>query len=178
MSVKRTPVSPVPPVPRLSPQPGASRDTSKAKVADPDRVLFNSNLVEAEIIPALFLEDIGAQELSILSRHDLVNGQSLTYRPIRNLQNLSARYGPKSMVLLQGSSDTFFNNFPIKLQDKVPEQGLGPFGEIVYIEDSTNNLVINVHNIAPDEQVEVQILVAGSVLDDTIYPYNNEEDQP
>lgn len=174
MTVPNVPA--VPARPSTPPSVSSSRSTPpKVKVADPDRVLFDNSLTPVDIIPALFLEDIGAQELITISRHDLVNGQSLIYRPIKNLQSLAKRFGSKNLVLVQGSSETFFNNFPIKLEAKVPEEGLGPFGQSVYIEDLTDDLIINVFNIAPDEQVEVQILVAGSVLDDTIYTDNTEE---
>jgi len=51
----------------------------------------------------------------------------------------------------------------------VPDVGTGPNGEIVYIESDTGNVIINVINLANDEQVEVQMLNAGDILNDTIY---------
>lgn len=141
---------------------------SSTKKAEPDRILMDSQNIPVSAIPQLLLENIGGQELLSLSRHDLVNGQSVVYRPIKNLSDLSNRYGPQSLVALQSPGNVIFNNFSIKLGDKVPDVGTGPFGETVYIEEGTNNLIINVFNMADDEQVEVEILVSGSIEDDTI----------
>jgi hypothetical protein len=39
----------------------------------------------------------------------------------------------------------------------------------VYIDPITGDLVINVVNVKENEQVEVEILTAGNIFDDTIY---------
>jgi hypothetical protein len=158
-------VSAVPNIPSIQSSSLASPATKKA---EPDRILMDSQNTPVSAIPQLLLENIGGQELLSLSRHDLVNGQSIVYRPIKNLADLSNRYGPQNLVALQSPGNVIFNNFSIKLGDKVPDSGTGPNGEIVYIEEITNNLVINVFNMAEDEQVEVEILVSGLVQDDTI----------
>lgn len=141
------------------------------KTATPDIILENTVVVPA--IGALFLENIASKELISIVRNDAVNGKSVAYSPIKNLASLGIKYGPKTLVPLQGSSDTYFANFPIKLEQKVPEVGTGPFGEIVYIESSTNDLIVNVINLADDERVEVQIMRRGETLDDTIYTEGN-----
>ena len=61
----------------------------------------------------------------------------------------------------------------IKLEDKLPELGTGPAGEIVYLDSATGDLIINAVNIQPGEQVEVEIFQAGDVLNDTIYGDTN-----
>jgi hypothetical protein len=73
---------------------------------------------------------------------------------------------------LQNTSATYFKNFPIKLENKIPNVGTGPNGEIVYLEE-TGNIIINVINLEKDEVVEIQILNSGSILDGTIYEVNN-----
>jgi alpha-L-arabinofuranosidase len=75
----------------------------------------------------------------------------------------------KNIISLENTSETFFNNFPIKLDTHIPNVGTGPAGDYVYIDQTTGNLIINVINMQADEQVEVQIMVSGNLLDDTIY---------
>ena len=145
--------------------------TNTVKSATPDLVLKNT--VGAIPVQSLFLENIAGKELISIVRNDVVNGKAVSYSPIKNLASLGIKYGPKTLVPLQGSSDTYFDNFPIKLERKVPEVGTGPFGEIVYIDYETNDLIVNVINLADDERVEVQIMKRGQVLDDTIYTEGN-----
>lgn len=161
-------VSPVPQVPFLqSTASGGLNVSAAAKIATPDIILEST--IEAPSVQALFLEGIASKELISIVRNDVVNGKATTYSPIKNLSSLGIVYGPKTLIPLQDASDTFFDNFPIKLEQKVPDVGTGPFGNIVYIEPETNDLIINVINLADDEKVEVQILRRGEFLDDTIY---------
>ena len=60
------------------------------------------------------------------------------------------------------------------LSTKIPEVGTGPNGEIVYIDQETGDIVVNVINMAAEEQVEIQILNSGDLLNDTIYMVNEE----
>lgn len=145
----------------------SSVSTSSVKAATPE-IILNST-VEDSSIAYLFLENIASKELISIVRGDVVSGKSIAYSPIKNLSSVGARYSSKNIVSLQGSSDTFFENFPIKLERKVPEIGTGPFGQVVYIDPATNDLIVNVINLAEDERVEVQIMKRGEVLDDTIY---------
>lgn len=141
--------------------------SSAIKTARPDIILENT--VANESSQALFFENISSKELISIIRNDVVYGKPVSYTPIKNVSTLALRYGPKNLVPLQAASDTYFDNFPIKLEQKVPDYGTGAFGQIVYIDDATGDLVINVVNLRDDEQVEVQIMKRASVLDDTIY---------
>lgn len=168
----RTQPSPTPSTFRVAaPTSVGSVVSSGIKAATPEIILENT--VESAQVQALFLENIASKELISIVRNDTVNGKSVAYSPIKNLASLGIKYGPKTLVPLQGSSDTYFANFPIKLEQKVPEVGTGPFGEIVYIESSTNDLIVNVISLADDERVEVQIMRRGETLDDTIYTEGN-----
>lgn len=135
------------------------------KIATPDLILFRDDVIPIETMTDLLFENISSQEIISIARNDLVNGQTVKYSPIKNLSSLAIKYGPKNIIALQGS---IFNNYPIKLEDKIPDQGGGVGGLHVYA-DSSNSLIIEVANIADDERVEVQILSSGSLINDTIY---------
>lgn len=152
------------PTPNI-PVPVLSSSSSGVKTASPD--IFATTVVEDfGIMQDILFESLSGQELLSLSRHDTVNGQNVVYRPIKNLSSLAIQYSPQNLLALQNPSTAYFNNFPIKLETKVPE---GDIQNIVYIEQSSGDLIINVVGMDSDEQVEVQILTSGSVLDDTIY---------
>lgn len=139
------------------------------KPATPDLILFNDERVPIEIMTDLIFENIGGQELINIVRSDLVNGQNILYQPIKNLSNLYFQYNPQNVLGLQDIDINYFKQFPINFANKTPECGTGPNCSIVYIDPDTGDLIINVINLAKDEQVEVSIVSDGVVLDDTIY---------
>jgi hypothetical protein len=146
--------------------------TSAIKPATPDIILFDDESTPIEIMTDLIFENIGGQELVNILRSDIINGQNVVYQPIKNLTNLYFQYNPQNILALQDVDYNYFKKFPINFSTKVPEYGTGPEGAIVYIDPVTGDLVINVVNLARDEQVEVSIVADGSILDDTIYEVN------
>lgn len=138
-------------------------------VATPSLIALSNAPVEIDIMADLIFENIGGQELINISRNDIINGQDVLYSPIKNLQSLYLEYNPNNIIKLENTADTYFKNFPIRLENKIPAVGTGPDEEIVYIDPSTGDLVINVINLDSDEQVDVQILNSGEILNGTIY---------
>lgn len=144
-------------------------ENNSVKPATTDIILFDDESMPIEIMTDLIFENIGGQELINIVRSDLVNGETVLYQPIKNLSNIYFQYNPQNILALQDIDVNYFKKFPIDFNSKVPECGTGPNCSIVYIEEGTGNLVINVINLARDEQVEVSIISDGVVLDDTIY---------
>lgn len=138
------------------------------KAAGPQLIIDNG-IVSEEAQYVLTFEDISSKELINIARNDTVNGQKVAYNPIKNLASLGVKYGPDTLVPVSGTSKTYFDNFPIKLERKIPDIGTGPLGEVVYIDPVTKDLIVNVFNLLDDEFVEVEILSRGDVLNDTIY---------
>lgn len=162
-------VDPTPLLPTIVP----SKASDGIKIATPDLIITAEEVVPIEVMSDLLFENIGGEELINIIRNDIVGGQNVIYQPIKNLTSLYLQYNPQNVLSLQNTADTFFRNFPIKFEKKIPEVGTGPNGEIVYIEPETGNLIINVINLEEDEQVEVQMLNRGETLNDTIYEVNN-----
>jgi hypothetical protein len=78
------------------------------------------------------------------------------------------QYNPQNILNLQDTSVTIFKNFPIKIEKSLPLEGTGPGKKTVYL-NSGGDLVIEVVNLEPDEQIDVQILISGELLSGTIY---------
>ncbi len=152
-----------------SSSPSTETKTPDVKAATPDIILFDDETTPIEIMTDLIFENIGGQELINIVRSDIINGQNVIYQPIKNLTNLYFQYNPQNILALQDTDFNYFKKFPINFASKVPVCGTGPDCSIVYLDPETGNLIINVVNIARDEQVEVSIISEGTVLDDTIY---------
>lgn len=157
------PPSPTPPKPPSPPPP----PPPPPKTAPIDTVLIDQDTIDIDIMQDLIWEDIGGQELINIARNDTVNGQSISYQPIKNITAIQQQYNPNNIVALQNTSDKYFANFSIKLETKLPGEGEGggPDGAYVYIEDTTGDLIVELINIEPDEQIEVQISLSGTIYE-------------
>jgi len=161
-------VSPTPNVPEIA---KISLATSAIKIASPDIMLVDNDSLPIELMSDLIFEDIGGQEIINMVRNDMVNGQTVIYRPVKNLSEINSQYNSNNIINLENTLDSYFKNFSIKLETHIPIEGTGPAPEYptVYLDELSGNLIINVINMASDEQVEVQIVTRGSLLNDTIY---------
>lgn len=167
--------------PQIPSSTSSSTKPDAVKIATPDLIINPNEQVQIEIMTDLIFEDIGGQELINISRNDLINGENVMYSPIKNLSSIFFQYNPQNVLALQKTSDSYFKNFPIRLSDKIPECGTGytldevditkeiPNCKIVYTDPVTGDIIINVINMSKEEQVEVQILQQGIVLNATIY---------
>ena len=135
------------------------------KTAPIDTVLFNDDELPIEVMTDLIFENIGGQELINIARNDIINGQQVSYQPIKNLSSIQQQYNPNNILALQSTSDKYFANFPIKLETKIPTPGTGPNGRHVYIDPINGNLIIEAINIESDEQIEVEITVSGTIYE-------------
>lgn len=153
-------ISPVPPLPVVPPVPVPT--TYKVKTATPEIILFDDDSVPVEVLSDLIFENIGGQELLSLSRHDIISGDYVPNQLIKNLTSLKQESSSKRLLSLQNTSDRYFSNFGIKLENKIPFVGNGPNGSNVYL-DSSQNIIIELINLDIDEQVEVQLSIGGTI---------------
>jgi len=140
------------------------------KTATLDIILFDEESVPTDGMFDQIFENIGGQELISITRSDIVNGQKISYQPIKNLSAIQQRYNPNNILSLQQTADKFFAGFSIKLEDKIPEIGNGTNGENVYL-NAAGDLIIEFINVNPDEQVETQISVSGTIYEADLGDY-------
>lgn len=132
------------------------------KAAPIDTVFFVDEKFSQEFITDLLFEDVAGQELLSIARDDTVNGQEVIYQPIKNLGILRDIYDINNLLKIQETSDRFFANFLIRLNEKIPEVGRGANGANYYL-DTEGSAIIELINILDDEQVEIQVLNAGII---------------
>ena len=140
------------------------------KTATLDIILFDEESIPTDGMFDQIFENIGGQELISITRSDIVNGQKISYQPIKNLSAIQQRYNPNNILSLQQTADKFFAGFSIKLEDKIPETGNGTNGENVYL-NAAGDLIIEFINVNPDEQVETQISVSGTIYEADLGDY-------
>jgi hypothetical protein len=154
----------------------ASTTVQPVKYASPADVLIQESSLPVDLILKQTLEKIGGLELISLVRHDTVNGQDILYQPVKNLSQIEVLYNSQNIVKIPDSSETYFKNFAIKLEASIPQYD----PDEIYIDmisrknnvffDAVNNrIVIELVNLKPDYEVEVQTVSLGKVFDDTIY---------
>lgn len=141
----------------------------KIKAATPDLLQTGTqDVLPDALMEKLILEDIGSQELLLVTRHDLINGQNVIYQPIVNLPDISIRYNSKNIINVPQSSEEVFQQFSIKLDAHIPGEADLNGQNIVYMSNS-GDIIVNC--LDPDENylIEVEILSAGGIFNDTIY---------
>jgi hypothetical protein len=164
---------PKPEVPKSTTLPGVSAEPATSsspapapaavvKAANLDTVLFNDEEFSSEFLVDLLFESVAGQELLTIARNDTVNGQGVVYQPIKNLNILQDSYNPTKLLAVYDTSDSFFGAFAIDFISKIPSVGTGPGGKNYYFTD-LGDLVIEVVNVANDEQVEFQIADSGTI---------------
>jgi len=160
-----------------------SSTSSSVKIATPELLNFSDSTLTEDVMVDLIFEDIGGQEIINIVRNDIINGQNVTYQPIKNLSGLSYQYRSDNIIPLSRTDRDYFKNFAISLSNKTPECGSGYYiftapgepqlsistCEYVYVEPNTGDIVIDLINLKPEEQVEVQIISNIRELHDTIY---------
>lgn len=152
------------------------RREQPVKIATPDLILFDDQGVEVEIMADLLFENIGGQELISISRNDIINGQDVINQPIKNINDIALQYNSQNIIFSPQNSASIFNSFPIKFENYLPniqidepENPLNPNkNKIVYL-DNNGNLTVELINLNPGYQVEIQILNSEDRLSDTIY---------
>jgi hypothetical protein len=170
MSETENIVDPIPNLPEAVPY--EPKSDKGIRVATPDLIIFDDNALPVDNIISLIFENLGAQESINIIRNDLIDGANVDYSLVSNLKKIAGAYNSKNILNVPGTLEQYFKNFAIRLETHIPEKGSGLNGSIIYIDRNNqdpiqrNKLVIDVVGMKTNEQVEIQILNAGTYLND------------
>jgi hypothetical protein len=159
------------------PKYAASTTVDPVKYASPADVLIQESTLPVDLILKQTLEKIGGLELISLVRHDTVNGQEIAYQPVKNLSQIQLMYNSQNIVKIPDSSELYFKNFAIKLESHIPSPDSNETVSIdmfskennVYLNPTNGKIVLELANLKPDYEVEIQTVSLGKVFDGTIY---------
>jgi hypothetical protein len=162
-----TPPPPAPPEPINTIKTYQERPPSPVRVPERDVVSLAQETVSAETITNLLFENVGANELTKFVRHDTVEGINPYYDVISNLSDIKRKFDPSNLISLQKNNSSFFDIYPIKLQDKIPSDAYlleNNLTDYLYI-DTNGDLVIEVVNLKDSEIVEIEIDTSGTIFE-------------
>lgn len=172
--------------PAMQPSPAPIPVVAPAPVRIANRNVTDiSSLVpqfNAEQIQKLLFENISAIELSIIERHDTIEGINQRYSIISNLSEIRKKYDAGKQLSAMEKFNPLTSIYAINLEDKIPQedyiilenldstyQYLDENDQLVTRErgysyiDTNGDLVIDLINLEKNQQVEVQIDRNGTI---------------
>jgi hypothetical protein len=130
----------------------------KVKVATSNLFITEQVIDKTDQMADAIIEDIGGQEIINISRNDLLNGQNVTYNVIENLESTQRQFNPNELIKLQSTSADFFDTFTLNLDNFTPNYGTGDGGQIVYVNSSNGEVVVNTINLSNNLVLEVEFV--------------------
>jgi hypothetical protein len=172
--MNETPAPTTPPTPKAAEPKTPTRDVTNISSLVPQ---FN-----AEHITKILFENLSAVELSIVERHDTIEGINQRYSIISNLSDIRKKYDIAKQLTVMDKFKPLTRIFTINIEDKIPQedyivledltatyQYLDENNQIVtrekgyYYIDTNGDLVIELINMERNQQVEVEIDTNGTI---------------
>lgn len=148
---------------------GSALIRAAVKPATPDLILFgeSQDLVVSRLgaLANMFFEEVGGKEILNIARNDIINGQNVSYSLIANSSNLAKEYNPNNIFKVAGTSAEFFENFSIKFGLYTIENRKS----VSLSENGDLEVLLSGGAFRKNDLVEVEVLVAGTLENDTIY---------
>lgn len=122
------------------------------KQATPDIIIFDED-VDPDFLVQAFFEEFGGTELIKISRHDLIDGQDVSYSPIVNLSSLRQSFNPNNIIAIGAFQETP-TRYGIDLLSR---------GVVEPVFDDNGNLVIEIEFVLDHESIEVENAIDGTI---------------
>jgi len=135
-----------------------------------------------EHIQKILFENVSAIELSIVERHDTIEGINQRYSIISNLSEVRKKYDAAKQLSTMDKSKPLTSIYTINIEDKIPQedylalenlnstyQYLDENNQVInrekgyYYIDTNGDLVIELINLERNQQVEVYIDTNGTI---------------
>jgi len=169
-----------------TPTPTTTTTTQPVVVKTPTRNVTDiSSLVpqyDAEYIQKLLFENLSAIELSIVERHDTIEGINQKYSIISNLSEIRKKYDIAGQLTVMDKFKPLTRIFTINIEDKIPQedyivledltatyQYLDENNQIItrekgyYYIDTNGDLVIELIGLERNQEVEVLVDTNGTI---------------
>lgn len=152
---------PPPPAPVL---PVFIKDTSNTfqnvKVASKDIIVFDESDINIELMQDLLFEDIAAIELANMSRYDLIDGQEVSYSPIKNLSTIKRRFDPNNIIATATKNKTSY------AIDLISRTGSGEYNGVtkgVPVLSDNGEIFFYLDGLRDGEIIEIQLVGSGTI---------------
>jgi hypothetical protein len=77
---------------------GATSTASDVSPANPELIKIKLDTLPEELIATLMLQNMGALELTSMTRYDMIDGIETIYQPIKDIEDVSKTYAPSKIV--------------------------------------------------------------------------------
>jgi hypothetical protein len=122
------------------------------------------------IMTYLLYEQIAGQELLLLTRHDILNGQDVAYQVIKNLNDIAFEYSSNNIIALPGTLSEIFRQYGLVLEAFIPTSDPNvpnsqDYWANFYIEteDGVPFLTVEFQNIQDNMSVEIEVMSSGNL---------------
>jgi hypothetical protein len=144
------------------PEPIYMTEKGNVKVATPDILLDNESL-SIETRGDYSFATVGGIELLSASRHDLIDSPyNEGYTPLTDAGTV---FNNQPAIVFNDGSRNIFNTYTIDLNYHTPQL---PENELIQLDTSSGTVIVTLKNLQQDYMVEVEVVSAGTVFNDTI----------
>lgn len=143
---------------------------SAVRLPTRDIVNIEPQISDVAEIEKYIFQDIAGTELINLVRHDTVYGIDIVYSIISDLTKINIDFDPSLLLLNKAQYQSIFNQYSIKLVNKIPDQTF--YDENQSLPENnllTNtyfdgeNLVLEFNNVRQTELVQIEIETDGKI---------------
>ena len=168
--------------PTPTPTPASTPSSDKTPTRNVTDISSLVPQFNAEHITKIIFESLSAVELSIVERHDTIEGINQRYSIISNLSEIRKKYDASRQLTVMDKFKPLTRIFTINIEDKIPQedyiiledltatyQYLDQNNQIVtrekgyYYIDTNGDLVIELIGLERNQEVEVQIDTNGTI---------------
>lgn len=146
--------------------------TSGTNVKAPTKNVLD--LSEVDLTPEttadLLFYEIGGVELANLLTFNSVSGLNQQFKVISNIEELRLKYDPTRLLAAQATGNGGIKDFSINLFDKIPDQDWDDTHFFINIVGDSDvnmwlDLVLELDNIEDGDEVELQIITSGTIVE-------------
>lgn len=126
--------------------------------SDPDIMLTNPSALPVSTQADLILQGMGGTELLYYARHDTVNGQSVVYQPLKDIEYLAAAFSPQEIINTSTSWKKYRASFSVQLSDKQLDNSAASSGSIsvdLTTSGIGSNIVVELDGLTESDIVEL-----------------------
>lgn len=95
--------------------------TKNVKIPETYLIEEDAQTIPESVMEYLLFQQISGQELLLISRADLLNGQEVVYQPIKDLSDIAFQYSSSNIISIPETIDGVFRQYGLVLENYVPE---------------------------------------------------------
>ena len=158
--------------------------SAKSGVKIPETYLVeeDSATIPSSIMEYLLFQQISGQELLLISRNDLLNGQEVAYQPIKDISDIAFQYSSSNILSIPETLAGVFKQYGLVLENFIPTidedderksyAGYNDSPNAYVDNDSGSNtyqkaILVEFSDLQKYMAVEIEVVSSGKSLEDS-----------